>query len=203
MLKPQLALVCALIITVSAMSGCTEMFSKKTYTFTEDLTIVLSTNYTGNYSVWVPILKDPSSTVLSGAYKSMKVHFDSNPCGPDDGKAHLAYVAQLKQTDKGYMYSLGTCSNVTLTGHAKLTTSLENTESYLQYNWSPIVDAINSTIFMQAKATPTLVNTTLHMDLDWTGKSDYCSRHNTIKGDIRLDGNWTSVGGYFQSSACT
>ena len=93
--------------------------------------------------------------------------------------------------------------NVTLTGHAKLTTSLESTERYLQYNWSPIVDAINSTIFMQAKATPTLVNMTIHMDLDWTGKSDYCSRHNTIKGDMRLDGNWTSVGGYFSPSQCT
>ena len=203
MFKPHLALLCVLIVAVSSIAGCTLISTKRQYKVTEDLTIVLSTNYTGNYSVWVPILKDSSSKGLSGAYKSMKVHFDSNPCGPDDGKAHLAYVAQLKLTDKGYMYSLGTCGNVTLTGHAKLTTSLESTERYLQYNWSPIVDAINSTIFMQAKATPTLVNMTIHMDLDWTGKSDYCSRHNTIKGDMRLDGNWTSVGGYFSPSQCT
>jgi hypothetical protein len=204
MMRPQLAIVCVLILAVVATSGCLEGFFKTTkYTYDEDLTIVIKTNYKGNYTILIPYISDPDAKEDRKVYSDLIVHFETPQSG-DGESVKVNHIAGQATTDHGKMLYVTTHNNVTLKKFMRrASTSVSVSEQYLKYEWSPPVDAMNSTTFSKAQSTPLAKDTFIHFDLNWTAKSTYCSRHNTISGDLKLDNNWTLVSGYFPPGKCT
>jgi hypothetical protein len=197
---PIFAILTTLCLVVVSISGCT-LSNEQTYTLDESLTITITSSYRGNYSVWVPIIGAPGSKELPTLYHKMKIHFD-NSIDLGNGSSFLVMTSTIKDTERGPVDSIRTFGNVTITGHYKKTSKgVGDTEKYLKYEWSPLVNGTN--ISIAAKATPDIMSTSMHFDLNWTARSDFCSRHSTIKGDMALDGNWTMVQGYFPPAVCT
>jgi hypothetical protein len=201
---PVIFTITVLCLATLSVSGCLEGFFKTTkYTYDEDLTIVIKTNYKGNYTILLPYISDPDANEDRKVYSDLNVHFESPQSG-DHESVKFNHIAGQAATDHGKMLYVTTHNNVTLEKFMRRSsTSVSVSEQYLKYEWSPPVDTKNSTTFSKAQSAPLAKDTFIHFDINWTAKSKYCSRHNTISGDLKLDNNWTLVSGYFPPSICT
>ena len=193
-----IALILALCLVTISLSGCIND-KPITYYSNETMTISISSNYTGNYSAWIPTLFFNNTSELSPVWKDLRLTSDPQ-------RAHL--YSEMRTTDLGTLQYLEAQMNITLVGHRNLTEGkcCSATEDFASNNWapkfpqSPLGASIPSRALLDPPNNSTLAF--LHLDIKYSGKSNYCSRNDHIHGDIPLNGTWTNVIGDNIGAVC-
>jgi hypothetical protein len=185
---PVVFTITVLCLAMFSVSGCVSNQLPVTYYSDENLTIEIKTNYTGNYSVTIPILYNTDTHEIGAIWETLKLK------EPDP-----SFWSDINRSGEQSLEEIGATHNVTLIGllHKK-SKDISGTESYGANRWTRYSRPDNSRehqFLMTGQLHPADSSTVqfAHLDIKYIAKSNYCSRNNHINGDIYLNGTWSVV----------
>jgi hypothetical protein len=199
---PTITIIAILLLVVTSFSGCVSNTPKKGFYSDETLTITITSTYKGNYSAWVPTLYANGTDEVAPIFYNLQL---KEPY-------HGLKVVHLgpNETEEGPMERLDIIGDVSLIAERHVRSkSLPGTNDYTFYRWSSggvynTTDKLRLVAKAQMNPGNDTTSQTLHLVMDYTGKSDYCSLHKWVSGDIQLKSNtWSIVIGDEKLGDCT